>query len=89
MSDGQNPRTTNIVVAALGGEGGGVFTNWLIEVAAANGWIAQTTFLAGVAQRTGATIYYIELFSRDQAKGKTPVMSLFPAQGDIDIAISS
>ena len=26
-------RTTNMLVAALGGEGGGVLTNWLIEVA--------------------------------------------------------
>lgn len=89
MSDERKLRTTNMVVAALGGEGGGVFTNWLIAVAKANGWIAQTTFLAGVAQRTGATIYYIELFPREHAKKEMPVMSLFPAQGDIDIALSS
>jgi len=83
------PRTINIVTAALGGEGGGVFTTWLIDVAEANGWMSQTTSLAGVAQRTGATIYYIELFPRDQATNQQPVMSLFPAQGDIDIAVSS
>lgn len=83
------PRTINIVTAALGGEGGGVFTSWLIDVAEANGWISQTTSLAGVAQRTGATIYYIELFERDKATKQQPVMSLFPAQGDIDIAVSS
>ncbi len=83
------PRTINIVTAALGGEGGGVFTSWLIDVAEANGWMSQTTSLAGVAQRTGATIYYIELFPRDQASKQQPVMSLFPAQGDIDIAVSS
>ncbi len=83
------PHTINIVAAALGGEGGGVFTNWLIDVAEANNWLSQTTSLAGVAQRTGATIYYIELFPREQASTELPVMSLFPAQGDIDIAISS
>ena len=86
---GDKPRTINIVAAALGGEGGGVFTNWLIDVAEANGWLSQTTSLAGVAQRTGATIYYIELFPRELAQSASPVMSLFPAQGDIDIAISS
>ena len=51
-------RTTNMLVAALGGEGGGVLTNWLIEVAQQAGWHCQSTSLAGVAQRTGATIYY-------------------------------
>jgi indolepyruvate ferredoxin oxidoreductase beta subunit len=82
-------RTINMVAAALGGEGGGVFTNWVIDVAERENWLCQTTSLAGVAQRTGATIYYLELFPRDQAMQEKPVMSLFPAQGDIDIAIAS
>lgn len=89
MSDALKPRTLNIVTAALGGEGGGVFTNWLTEVAGANDWLSQATSIAGVAQRTGATIYYVELFPRDQVESRPPVMSLFPAQGDIDIAVSS
>ena len=88
MTEDSKPRTINIVTAALGGEGGGVFTNWLIDVAESSGWLSQTTSLAGVAQRTGATIYYIELFPRNQAGSAMPVMSLFPAQGDIDLAIS-
>jgi indolepyruvate ferredoxin oxidoreductase beta subunit len=72
----------------LGGEGGGVLTQWLIEVADAHGWHCQSTSLAGVAQRTGATIYYLEFMPRVQGK-PDPVMSLFPAQGDIDIAVTS
>ncbi len=78
-----------MVAAALGGEGGGVFTNWVIDVAQANNWLCQTTSLAGVAQRTGATIYYLELFPRAEAVSEQPVLSLFPAQGDIDITITS
>lgn len=89
QSSEHKPRTINIVTAALGGEGGGVFTSWLIDVAQANGWLSQTTSLAGVAQRTGATIYYIELFERSKAVKQQPVLSLFPAQGDVDIAVSS
>lgn len=82
--------TINIILAALGGEGGGVLTNWVIDVAEREGWLCQSTSLAGVAQRTGATIYYLELFPRDALEGDAlPVMSLFPAQGDIDIAIAS
>ena len=88
MTDRQ-PKTINIILAALGGEGGGVFTNWLIEVAEANSWLCQSTSLAGVAQRTGATIYYVELFPKQALGEKKPVMSLFPSQGDIDIAVSS
>jgi indolepyruvate ferredoxin oxidoreductase beta subunit len=81
--------TINMIAAALGGEGGGVFTNWVIDVAEREGWLCQTTSLAGVAQRTGATIYYLEFFPREQLGEQMPVMSLFPAQGDIDIAVAS
>ena len=80
--------TINMVIAALGGEGGGVLTNWLIAAAELNGWWCQSTSLAGVAQRTGATIYYLEFMPRQDGK-PPPVMSLFPAQGDIDIAVAS
>ncbi|MDG0990996.1 MAG: indolepyruvate oxidoreductase subunit beta family protein [Luminiphilus sp.] len=81
-------KTINMIVAALGGEGGGVLTNWLIEVAKRSGWYCQSTSLAGVAQRTGATIYYLEFIPRSENQPE-PVMSLFPAQGDIDIAVTS
>ena len=82
-------QTINLVAAALGGEGGGVFTNWMIHVAECENWLCQTTSLAGVAQRTGATIYYLEMFPRPPSTAAKPVLSLFPAQGDIDIAIAS
>ena len=77
-----------MIVAALGGEGGGVLTTWLIEVAKRSGWHCQSTSLAGVAQRTGATVYYLEFVPR-LSNQPEPVMSLFPAQGDIDIAVHS
>ncbi|MDC1210307.1 indolepyruvate oxidoreductase subunit beta family protein [Porticoccaceae bacterium] len=89
MTAGSELRSTNIIVTALGGEGGGVLANWLIEVANANDWTVQSTSLAGVAQRTGATIYYLEIFPRADIKDSLPIMSLSPTQGDIDIAISS
>ena len=81
-------KTVNMLIAALGGEGGGVLTNWLIEAAERSGWYCQSTSLAGVAQRTGATIYYLEFMPRIEGQ-PAPVMSLFPAQGDIDIAVTS
>ena len=87
MMDTKN--TTNIVIAALGGEGGGTLVSWIEAVAIAAGWHAQVTSIAGVAQRTGATIYYIELFPGKTESDRVPIMSSFPAPGDIDIAISS
>ena len=50
-----------IAVLAMGGQGGGVLTDWIVAVAEANGWHAQSTSVPGVAQRTGATLYYIEM----------------------------
>ncbi|MEM6582774.1 MAG: indolepyruvate oxidoreductase subunit beta family protein [Pseudomonadota bacterium] len=84
-------RATRIVIAALGGEGGGVLAKWIADMAAREGYLSQSTSVPGVAQRTGATIYYIELFPSDhsQAVGKRPVMSMFPTPGDVDIVICS
>lgn len=80
-----------IVIAALGGEGGGVLGTWIANMAAREGYLSQTTSVPGVAQRTGATIYYIELFPRaeSEAAGKMPVMSMFPTPGDVDLVICS
>ena len=63
-----------------------VLSDWIIGVAEANGYRAQSTSVAGVAQRTGATIYYIEM---TPDTGKEPVFSLIPAAGDVDIMIAA
>ena len=55
-------RPITILIAALGGEGGGVMADWLMEAATASGYPAQATSIPGVAQRTGATTYYLEIF---------------------------
>lgn len=75
-----------LAILAVGGQGGGVLTNWITAVAEANGYNAQSTSVAGVAQRTGATIYYIEM-CRDT--GRKPVFALAPSEGDVDILIAS
>lgn len=84
-------RPISIAVVALGGQGGGVLAQWIVDLAEANGYLAQYTSIAGVAQRTGATIYFIEIFPESlvQATGKMPVLALMPAPGDVDIVIAS
>src|SRR5262245_56492523 len=84
-------RPIKLCVAALGGQGGGVLATWLIEIAEAEGYLVQSTSVPGVAQRTGATIYYLELYPRATAEraGREPIMALMPVPGDVDCVIAS
>lgn len=76
-----------IAILAMGGQGGGVLTDWIVAVAEANGWHAQSTSVPGVAQRTGATLYYIEMLP--PRGGQPPVLALMPTPGDVDIVIAA
>ena len=80
-----------IAILAMGGEGGGVLADWIVDLGEHNGYIAQTTSVPGVAQRTGATIYYVELFpaARAQADGGQPILALMPLPGDVDVVLAS
>ncbi len=80
-----------ILIAALGGEGGGVLAEWLVELAVRAGHPAQATSIPGVAQRTGATTYYVEIHPHRHAEldGRTPVMSLSPVPGCLDLMVAS
>jgi indolepyruvate ferredoxin oxidoreductase beta subunit len=80
-----------ILVGALGGEGGGVLTDWLVAAASAQGYPVQSTSIPGVAQRTGATFYYTEIFPlpRQALGGREPVLALYPAPGRVDIVVAS
>jgi indolepyruvate ferredoxin oxidoreductase beta subunit len=80
-------RPISILIAALGGEGGGVLTDWLVAAATEAGHPVQSTSIPGVAQRTGATTYYIEV--HPAAGTAEPVMTLTPGPGDIDVMVAS
>ena len=86
-----NQAPISLLICALGGEGGGVLTEWLVETAHHAGYAAQSTSIPGVAQRTGATTYYIEVFPVPLAQlgGKRPVFSLNPVPGALDAMVSS
>jgi indolepyruvate ferredoxin oxidoreductase beta subunit len=84
-------RPISLLIGALGGEGGGVLVEWLVRTATACGFAAQSTSIPGVAQRTGSTTYYLEIFPVPLAElgGKRPVFSLYPVPGALDILVSS
>ena len=99
-TDERANRTWTVLIAALGGEGGGVLSNWLVDAAAADGRRVQATSVPGVAQRTGATTYYLEIGPRgsgagtggasDESPGTTGhVMALLPTPGNVDLLVAS
>src|SRR6478672_10183635 len=87
----QRQRPISIAILAMGGEGGGVLADWIIDLAEHNHYIAQLTSVPGVAQRTGATIYYLEIYPRAGITDAAhePVLALMPVPGDVDIVIAS
>ncbi len=84
-------RPLTILIGALGGEGGGVLAEWLVAVATKGGYVAQSTSIPGVAQRTGATTYYVEIYPEPVAAlaGRRPVLSLLPVPGGVDLVVAS
>lgn len=83
-------KVIRIAILAMGGEGGGVLADWIVDLAEHNGYVAQLTSVPGVAQRTGATIYYLELFPESAiGPGQTPVLALMPVPGDVDLVVAS
>jgi indolepyruvate ferredoxin oxidoreductase, beta subunit len=87
MSPPVPEKPISIAILAMGGQGGGVLSDWIVSTAEANGWYAQSTSVPGVAQRTGATLYYIEMMP--PKNGKAPILSLMPTPGDVDVVIAS
>ncbi len=84
-------RPITILIAALGGEGGGVLADWIVAAATAQDYPVQSTSIPGVAQRTGATTYYIEIYPAKTSElgGRRPVMTLTPAPGFVDVVVAS
>jgi len=103
QSNASSVRPLTIMIAALGGEGGGVLTDWIVTAAASQNFPVQSTSIPGVAQRTGATTYHIELVPAPQpapahpspaseggsGRGRRPILALAPGVGDVDLVVAS
>jgi indolepyruvate ferredoxin oxidoreductase beta subunit len=89
--DGRAP--VKVLIAALGGEGGGVLSSWMHKAAIASGHFVQGTFIPGVAQRTGATTYYLEVVPgaghQHGSADVRPVLALNAAPGEVDLVVAS
>ena len=82
-------RPLKIAILAMGGEGGGVLADWIVQAAERQGFHAQSTSVPGVAQRTGATIYYVEILPVIRGTVEAPILALMPTPGDVDVVIAS
>jgi indolepyruvate ferredoxin oxidoreductase beta subunit len=80
------PRLLSVLVPAVGGQGGGVLAEWLVEAATGAGLVAHGTSIPGVAQRTGSTTYYVEVYTGPEADA--PVFSLYPVPGALDVLLA-
>ena len=82
-------RPLTVLIAALGGQGGGVLTEWLSHAARAQGLTVQATSTPGVSQRTGATTYYLEIAPAATPGAPPPVLGLVPVPGLVDVLVCS
>ena len=84
-------RPITMAILAMGGEGGGVLSDWTVDLAEENGYYAQSTSVPGVAQRTGATVYYLEMIPKEThgVRNPEPVLGTMPTPGEVDIVVAS
>ena len=83
MTDG----VLSVLIPAVGGQGGGVLSEWIVDAASLDGYRVHGTSIPGVAQRTGSTTYYVEL-AADRATEEEPAFSLYPVPGALDVLVA-
>ena len=87
MTQGLTNKPVKVLIAAMGGEGGGVLMDWIVGACWKLGYPVQATSVPGVAQRTGATTYYIELVP--EVGAKRPIFALVPTPGEVDLMVAT
>jgi indolepyruvate ferredoxin oxidoreductase beta subunit len=75
-----------LLIPAVGGQGGGVLSEWIVDAALLGGYPVHGTSIPGVAQRTGSTTYYVELYPEPGTA--EPAFSLYPVPGALDVLLA-
>lgn len=77
-------RACRVLIGTVGGQGGGVLSDWLVHGLLESGWGATSIGLLGLSQRAGTVTYYCEgAPGRDVPR----VTSMFAAPGEVDLLI--
>ena len=79
-------RLIKILIPAVGGQGGGLLTEWLLQAFEAEKYDVQSISLPGLAQRGGSTTYYLEAYPLTD--GEEVIFSQFPVPGDVNLILS-
>ncbi len=77
-----------VLIPAVGGQGGGVLTEWLVQAFFIQDYDVQGISLPGLSQRGGSTVYYLEAFPRAEARDKQIIFAQFPVPGEVDVIVA-
>src|SRR2546427_5634615 len=86
MAAGSVGSILSLLIPAVGGQGGGVLSEWIVDAALLDGFPTHGTSIPGVAQRTGSTTYYVEIYTERGAE--EPAFSLYPVAGALDVLVA-
>lgn len=77
-----------ILIPAVGGQGGGVLTEWVVQAFFLEDFDAQGISLPGLSQRGGSTVYYLEAHPKPETESKSIIFAQFPVPGEVDIILA-
>jgi len=77
-----------ILIPAVGGQGGGVLTEWLVQAFFLEEYDVQGISLPGLSQRAGSTVYYVEAHPKPDSEEKSIIFAQFPVPGEVDIILA-
>lgn len=77
-----------IFIPAVGGQGGGVLTEWLVQAFFLEDYDVQGISLPGLSQRGGSTVYYLEAHPGTDSGNRQIIFAQFPVPGEVDVIIS-
>ncbi|MEL0084123.1 MAG: indolepyruvate oxidoreductase subunit beta family protein [Gammaproteobacteria bacterium] len=85
MAEQVNDRSIRVLIGTVGGQGGGVLSDWLVRGLLNAGWQPQSIGLLGLSQRAGTVIYYLEANPEGDSP---PILSPFAVPGDVDLILA-
>lgn len=85
MTELNKTRGVRVLIGTVGGQGGGVLSDWLVRGLLNAGWQPQSVGLLGLSQRAGTVIYYVEA---NPEGDKPPILSPFAVPGDVDLILA-
>ena len=77
-----------VLIPAVGGQGGGVLTEWVVQAFFLEDFDAQGISLPGLSQRGGSTVYYLEAHPKPESEDKSIIFAQFPVPGEVDIILA-